>query len=237
MKTVVLVYSGGLDTSICIPLMREEYGYDKVVTVTVDVGQPKEDIAQASEKAKALGTAHYTIDAKEEFAAEFCFKALQANAFYQGYPLSTSIARPFIGAKAVEVAQRIGASAFAHGCTGKGNDQFRIEFAIRSLMPGATIHAPIRERNLTRSWEIDYAKRKNIPIQQSLDKIWSVDENLWGRSIEGGRLEDPDYSAPEEIYQWTRHLSQPPILPGWSRSISRTACRFPWTAKPALRPH
>jgi argininosuccinate synthase len=204
MKTVVLVYSGGLDTSICIPLMREEYGYDRIVTVTIDVGQPAEDIAQAKEKAHWLGTEHYTVDAKEEFARDFCFPALRANGDYQGYPMSTSIARPLIGMKAVETAQRLGASAFAHGCTGKGNDQFRIEFAIRSLMPDATIHAPVRERNLTRSWEIEYAQAKGVPIQQSLDKIWSVDENLWGRSIEGGNLEDPDYSPPEEIFQWTR---------------------------------
>ncbi len=204
MKTVVLVYSGGLDTSICIPMMREEYGYDKVVTVTIDVGQPAADIQQATEKAKIMGTEHYTVDAKEEFARDYCFKAIQANALYQGYPLSTSIARPLIALKAVETAQRLGAKDFAHGCTGKGNDQFRIEYGIRSFIPDAVIHAPIRERNLTRSWEIEYAKKKNIPIAQSLEKIWSIDENLWGRSIEGGKLEEPDFTPPEEIFQWTK---------------------------------
>ncbi|MBK7843756.1 MAG: argininosuccinate synthase [Bdellovibrionales bacterium] len=202
-KTVVLVYSGGLDTSICIPLMREEYGYERIVTVTVDVGQPQSDLDQAQDKAKALGTEHYTVDAKEEFAKDYCFKALQANGDYQGYPMSTSIARPVIGAKAAEIARQLNATSFAHGCTGKGNDQFRIEFAIRAMIPEAVIHAPIRERNMTRSWEIDYAKKRNIPIQQSLDKIWSIDENLWGRSIEGGRLEEPNFVPPEEIYQWT----------------------------------
>jgi argininosuccinate synthase len=209
-KTVVLVYSGGLDTSVCIPMMREEYGYDKVVTVTIDVGQPKEDLAQATEKAKILGTEHYTVDAKEEFAKDYCFAAIRANGDYQGYPISTSIARPLIAAKAVEVAKKLGAKAFAHGCTGKGNDQFRIEFATRALMPDATIHAPIRERNLTRSWEIEYAKKHNVPIQQSLDKIWSVDENLWGRSIEGGKLEDPNFTPPEEIFQWTKSAESTP---------------------------
>lgn len=204
MKKVVLVYSGGLDTSVCIPLMREEYGYERVITVTVDVGQPAADIAQAEAKAKAMGTEHYTVDAKNEFAREFCFAALHANGDYQGYPMSTSIARPLIAAKAVEVARKVGATAFAHGCTGKGNDQFRIEVAIRSLMPEAIIHAPVRERNMTRSWEIEYALQHNVPIQQSLDKIWSIDENLWGRSIEGGRLEDPDFPPPEEIFQWTK---------------------------------
>ncbi len=202
-KKVVLVYSGGLDTSICIPLMREEYGYDEVITVTVDVGQPEADIRQAQEKASILGTTHFTVDAKDEFVRDYCFAALKANGDYQGYPMSTSIARPLIAAKAVEVAKQVGAKSFAHGCTGKGNDQFRIEFGIRALMPDAVIHAPIRERNLTRSWEIQYAKEKGVPIQQSLEKIWSIDENLWGRSIEGGRLEEPDYAPPEEIFQWT----------------------------------
>ena len=204
MKQVVLVYSGGLDTTVCVPMMKEEYGYDKVVTVTIDVGQPKEDIDQAAEKARALGTEHYTVDAKDEFARDYCFAAVRANALYQGYPLSTSIARPLIGAKAAEVAQKIGAKAFAHGCTGKGNDQFRIEFAIRAMMPEAEIHAPVRERNMTRKWEIEYALARNLPIQQSIEKIWSIDENLWGRSIEGGRLEDPDFAPPEEIFRWTK---------------------------------
>jgi argininosuccinate synthase len=213
MKSVLLVYSGGLDTSVCIPLMREEYGYDRVITVTVDVGQPQGDLLQASEKAAILKTEHYTVDAKEEFAEKYCFQSLQANGDYQGYPISTSIARPLIGAKAVEVAKRLGVTDFAHGCTGKGNDQFRIEFAIRSLLPEAVIHAPVRERNMTRTWEIDYAKKKNVPIQQSLEKIWSVDENLWGRSIEGGRLEDPDYSPPEEIFQWTKSATSAPDKP------------------------
>ena len=203
-KKVVLVYSGGLDTSICVPMMREEYGYTEVITVTVDVGQPKSDIQQAEEKAAAMGTTHFTVDAKEEFTRDFCFQSLKANGDYQGYPMSTSIARPLIAEKAVEVAEKLGATAFAHGCTGKGNDQFRIEFGIRALMPNAEIHAPIRERNLTRTWEIEYAKKKNVPIQQSLEKIWSIDENLWGRSIEGGRLEEPDFAPPEEIFQWTK---------------------------------
>ncbi len=209
-KKVVLVYSGGLDTSICIPMMREEYGYDEVITVTVDVGQPKEDIAQAEAKAKAMGTTHFTVDAKDEFTKEHCFTSLKANGMYQGYPMSTSIARPIIAKKAVEIAQAIGATAFAHGCTGKGNDQFRIEYMIRAMMPNATIHAPIRERNLTRTWEIEYAQKKGVPIQQSLEKIWSIDENLWGRSVEGGRLEEPNFEPPEEIFQWTKSAEQAP---------------------------
>lgn len=166
MKKVVLVYSGGLDTTVCIPLMKEEYGYEKVITATIDVGQPEEDIRDAAQRAHALGTEHYTIDAKEEFAREYCFSAVRANGYYEGYPLSTSIARPLIGAKAVEVAKKVGASHFAHGCTGKGNDQFRIEFAIRALMPDATIHAPVRERNMTRKWEIEYATQKTSRLNR-----------------------------------------------------------------------
>jgi argininosuccinate synthase len=193
--------------------MREEYGYKKVVTVTVDVGQDPADITQAAEKAKILQTEHYTADAKEEFVRDYCWSAVQANGDYQGYPMSTSIARPLIAAKAVEYAKKLGITSFAHGCTGKGNDQYRIEFGIRSLMPNATIHAPVRERNMTRSWEIQYAKDKNIPIQQSLNKIWSIDENLWGRSIEGGRLEEPDFVPPEEIFQWTKSMEQSSAQP------------------------
>ncbi len=203
-KKVVLVYSGGLDTTVCIPLMKEEYGYNEIITVTVDVGQPREDIQQAEEKAKALKTHHFTVDARAEFAEKFCFAAIKANGYYEGYPLSTSIARPLISQKAVEVAQKIGATSFAHGCTGKGNDQFRIEYGIRALMPEAVIHAPVREKNMTRIWEIEYAQARQLPIKQSLEKIWSIDENLWGRSIEGGKLEDPDFSPPEEIFQWTK---------------------------------
>ncbi len=190
MNQVVLIYSGGLDTSVCIPMMTEDYGFNHIVTVTVDVGQPEEDITMAAEKAARFGTEHYTVDAKDEFARDYCFPAVRANAMYQGgYPVSTSIARPLIALKAVEVAQKVGAKAFAHGCTGKGNDQLRIEFIVRTLLPDARIVAPMREKNMTRTEEIEYARVKNVPIGQSAEKIWSIDENLWGRSIEGGRLE------------------------------------------------
>jgi argininosuccinate synthase len=195
-------------------MMKEDYGFDHIITVTVDVGQPEEDIRQAEEKAKALGTEHYTVDAKAEFAKDYCFPAVQANALYQGgYPVSTSIARPLIALKAVEIAKKKGADAFAHGCTGKGNDQLRIEFVVRTLLPDATIIAPMREKNMTRTEEIEYAKQKNVPIGQSAEKIWSIDENLWGRSIEGGRLEEPDYAPPEEIFVWTKSAQDAPDAP------------------------
>jgi argininosuccinate synthase len=213
-RTVVLVYSGGLDTTVCIPLLREEYGFEHVVTVTVDVGQPREDIADAAERAKILGTEHYTVDARAEFAADYCVPAVKANADYQGYPLSTAIARPLIAQKAAEIAQTLPrVDAFAHGCTGKGNDQFRIEFMLRTLTPNVPIIAPMRERNMTRSEEIEYARARGVPIHQSSEKIWSIDENLWGRSVEGGRLEEPDYAPPEEIYRWTRNPQDAPDAP------------------------
>ncbi|MHB9037493.1 MAG: argininosuccinate synthase [Armatimonadota bacterium] len=212
-KTVVLVYSGGLDTSVCIPMMREDYGFDHIVTVTVDVGLPAEEIKQAEDKAKMLGTEHYTIDARQEFVDEYIFPAIKANGDYQGYPISTSIARPLISLKAVEVAQKVKGDAFCHGCTGKGNDQFRIEFVMRALMPDMPIIAPMREHTMTRTWEIEYAEKKGIPIGQSKDKIWSIDENLWGRSIEGGHLEEPDYAPPEEIFKWTVNPVDAPNTP------------------------
>lgn len=222
MATVVLVYSGGLDTSVCIPLMREEYGFDRVVTVTVDVGQERQDIAEAEQRARSLGTEHYTVDAREEFITEYCWPAVKANGDYQGYPISTSIARPLIALKAVEVARRIGADAYSHGCTGKGNDQFRIEYVMRTLTPNLRIIAPMREgRRLpdgsrvpwTRSDELDYAEAHGLNVAQSREKIWSIDENLWGRSIEGGRLEDPNYAPPEEIFRWTRGVEAAPNEP------------------------
>jgi argininosuccinate synthase len=222
MPKIVLVYSGGLDTSVCIPLMREEYGFDEVVTVTVDVGQPVEDIRQAEARARRLGTEHYTVDARSEFVERYCWPSVRANGDYQGYPISTSIARPLIALKAVEAAQRVGANAFGHGCTGKGNDQFRIEYVIRTLMPEAQVVAPMREGRLlpdggrepwTRVEEIDYANAHGLDIPQTKDRIWSVDENLWGRSIEGGRLEEPDYAPPEEIFRWTRGVADCPREP------------------------
>ncbi len=222
MATVVLVYSGGLDTSVCIPLMREEYGFDRVVTVTVDVGQPREDIEQAEDRAAALGTEHYTVDARAEFVTDYCWPAVRANGDYQGYPISTSIARPLIALKAVEVARRIGADAYAHGCTGKGNDQFRIEYVMRTLTPEIRIIAPMREGKRlpdgsrepwTRSEEIEYAKAHGLNVAQTHDRIWSIDENLWGRSIEGGRLEEPDFAPPEDIFQWTRGIADTPDDP------------------------
>ena len=199
--TVVLAYSGGLDTSICIPLLREDYHYDRVVTVAVNVGQRDEEIAVATEKGERFADKHYTIDAREKFVSGYLFPAIKANGSYEGYPMGTSLARPLIADEVVTIARKEGATAIGHGCTGKGNDQLRFDFIIRGA--GLDVIAPIREKNLTRDWEIEYAKKHNIPVPVAKDKPWSMDENCWSRSIEGGRLEDPSYHTPEEIYLWT----------------------------------
>lgn len=207
MKSAIVIYSGGLDTTVCIPALREE-GFDQIHTVTVDVGQPETDIKQAEERAKLLGTIHTTVAAKDRFANEFCVTALQFNADYFGYPLSTAIARPLIAECAAKVAMQNGTfDAIVHGCTGKGNDQFRIEFGLRLHAPNIPIRALVREKNWTRTEEIEYAEKVGAPIGQSKQKIWSIDENLWGRSIEGGNLEDPNCEPPEEIFQWTKSLN------------------------------
>lgn len=196
----MLAFSGGLDTTVCVKLLEEEYDLD-VVTACVDVGQPKEEVEKAEEAAKNLGVKkHYTIDAKDEFANEYISKGIKSNAVYEGYPLSTALARPLIAMKIIEVALKENAKAIAHGCTGKGNDQFRFEAVIRS-MSDFDIVAPIRDLNLTRTEEQEYAEKHGIHI--SSDKIYSIDENVWGRSIEGDILEDPANEPPEEIYAWT----------------------------------
>ncbi|MCS3901674.1 argininosuccinate synthase [Methanococcus voltae] len=202
-KIAVLAYSGGLDTSCCLKLLEDKYDYS-VVSVAVDVGQPAEDLIEPEEKAKKFGVLeHHTIDAKEEFAKDYIFRAIKANALYEGYPLSTALARPLIAVKIAELAESLNASAISHGCTGKGNDQFRFESIMRAKTPSIEIVAPIRDLNLTRTEEIEYAREKGIPVPVDLEKPFSIDENLWGRSIEGGVLEDPMYETPEECFAWT----------------------------------
>jgi argininosuccinate synthase len=200
MEKVVLAFSGGLDTSVCVKLLQEKYNME-VITACVDVGQPEEEIERPAQVANNIGVKkHYTIDAKHEFAEEFIFRAIKANAMYEGYPLSTSLARPLIAMKIVELAEKEKADAIAHGCTGKGNDQFRFESTIRSGSL-CSIIAPVRDLSLTRTEEMNYAKAHNIPVPS--DKLYSIDENLWGRSIEGDVLEDPMVEAPEEAFEWT----------------------------------
>ena len=198
--TVALAFSGGLDTTVCVPLIKEEYGYDDVIGVTVDVGQPEEEFAEATETADALGVEHYVIDKQDEFA-QLCLDSVKANADYQGYPLGTALARPIIAGAILDLAEEQGCTAVAHGCTGKGNDQLRFEAVWRAS--DLDVLAPVRELGLTREWEMQYAAEKNLPVQGGNEGVWSIDSNLWSRSIEGGDLEKPGYVPDETIYEWT----------------------------------
>ena len=196
----VLAYSGGLDTSVCIRYLQNLHDYD-VVTVTVDCGQ-NEDFEEIEKKSKAIGAIkHVYIDAKEEFAINYVIPCIKANGLYQNkYPLSTALARPLIAAKTIDVANIEGATAIAHGCTGKGNDQIRFDVTIRALNPKLKIIAPVRDLNLTRDDEIKFALDQAIPISAIASK-YSVDLNIWGRAIEGGYIEDAYSEPPEDAFQ------------------------------------
>jgi argininosuccinate synthase len=212
-RHVVLAYSGGLDTSIAIPWIGERHNAD-VTCLTVDVGQEGE-LTGALDRAKANGARDARlIDAKSRFVSEFLWPAVQANALYQGvYPLSTALARPLIARILAEVAQELGADSVAHGCTGKGNDQVRFDVAVKTFAPSLSIIAPVREWNLNREEEIVYAHEHHLQIRVSAASPYSIDENLWGRSIEGGVLESPAAEPPEEVYDWTSHPSAWPKEP------------------------
>ena len=198
---VVLAYSGGLDTSVCIRYLQTLHKLD-VITVTVDCGQ-RDNFKDIERKAEAIGSIkHLYIDAREEFARNYVVPSIKANGLYQGkYPLATALARPLIAAKAVEVAEKEGATAVAHGCTGKGNDQIRFDVTMRALSPNLKIIAPIRDLNLTRDLEISFAKEQNIPISLEAKK-YSIDMNLWGRALEGGKIEEADFEPPEEAFEF-----------------------------------
>jgi len=212
-ETVVLAYSGGLDTSVSIKWIEEKYEAN-VITVTLDVGQ-QDDLKAIEEKAKTLGVLkHYSIDAKHEFATKHISPAIKANALYEGkYPVSSALSRPLIASKVVDIAKTEGAVAVAHGCTGKGNDQVRFDVTIKSLAPDLKIIAPVREWNLTRDEEIKFAKTNSIPIPVGIHNPYSVDQNLWGRSIECGDLEFPDHEPPEEVFEWTVPPEKSPDKP------------------------
>ncbi|XVH32765.1 argininosuccinate synthase [Haloferacaceae archaeon DSL9] len=199
-KRVALAFSGGLDTTVCVPLLEEEYGYDEVIGVTVDVGQPAEEFTEAEETAEALDLDLHVVDAKADFA-DLCFKGVKANATYQGYPLGTALARPVIAEAILEVAEGQNCDAVAHGCTGKGNDQLRFETVWRGS--DLEVIAPVRELGLTREWEIEYAAEKELPVEAGDGGVWSIDTNIWSRAVEGGELEEPSYVPPEDIYEWT----------------------------------
>ena len=208
----VLAYSGGLDTSVLVKYLQEKYEA-QVITVTIDVGQ-QEDLLAAAEKANKLGVLkHYHIDAKDEFATEYIFPAVKANALYEGkYPISTALSRPLIAKKMVEIAEKEGATGLAHGCTGRGNDQVRFDVTLGSLAPDKKIIAPVREWGMTREEEIAYAKAKGIPVSNAAKKF-SIDASVWGRAIECGLLEDAGQEPPVEAYEWTVAPEKAPDKP------------------------
>ncbi|MBC7229506.1 MAG: argininosuccinate synthase [Actinobacteria bacterium] len=212
-ETVILAYSGGLDTSVAIKWLEDRYGM-QVVALAADLGQPG-DLESLREKALSIGAADaVTLDLKEDFARDYVLPALKANALYEGkYPLATSLARPLIAAAMVEEARRRGASAVAHGCTGKGNDQVRFDLTTMALGPDLRIIAPLREWNMSREEEIAYAREHGIPVPVTLESPYSVDENLWGRSCEAGVLEDPMAEPPEDAYAWTASPREAPDEP------------------------
>ena len=214
-KRVVLAYSGGLDTSVAVRWMIEEWGVE-VVCVLVNVGQDA-DSSESFEDIKARALASGAIDcvivdAREEMADEFCKKAIFANAKYEGkYPLVSSLSRPVIVRHLVDQARKFNAQAVAHGCTGKGNDQVRFEVGTHALAPDLEVLAPARNWGMTREASIDFAEKWEVPIKATKEKIYSIDENLWGRAIECGAIEDPWNEPPEEPYTITSVTNTKPV--------------------------
>ncbi|HDR4693493.1 argininosuccinate synthase [Bacillus cereus] len=211
-KKVVLAYSGGLDTSVAIKWLQEK-NYD-IIALCLDLGEGK-DLAFVKEKALSVGAIKsYMIDVQEEFANEYALMAMQAHTLYEGkYPLVSALSRPLIAKKLVEIAEQEGATAVAHGCTGKGNDQVRFEVSIQALNPYLEVIAPVREWKWSREEEIAYAKENDVPIPINLDSPFSIDQNLWGRSNECGILEDPWAAPPEDAYEMTLALEDTPSKP------------------------
>ena len=214
MSTVVLAYSGGLDTSVAIRWIKEQYNLD-VITLTIDVGNER-DLPAIAKRAEQIGAVKsLVIDARADLTHYFLWPALQAGALYEGqYPLATALARPLIARLLVEVARAEGAVAVAHGCTGKGNDQVRFDVAINTLAPDLRIIAPQREWSMTRDNEIAYAAKHGIPIPVTSASPYSTDLNLWGRSVECGILEDPWAEPPADVYSWTSNtpVSEPTYI-------------------------
>jgi len=214
-KRVVLAYSGGLDTSIIIPWLKETYRGCEVIAMIGDLGQ-REDLEAARKKALATGaSAAYVEDLREEFITGYIWPTLRAGAVYEHkYLLGTSFARPLLAKRQVELAKKVGADALAHGCTGKGNDQVRFELAAKALAPELTIIAPWREWKInSREEAIAYAREHNIPVEQTTQNIYSRDRNIWHLSHEGGVLEDPANAPEESMWQWTVSPAQAPDQP------------------------
>src|SRR3982751_157916 len=215
-KTIVLAYSGGLDTSIIVPWLKERYAGARVVCVAANIGQGDAELAGVREKAIASGAAECFIeDLREEYVRDFIWPTLRAGAVYnRKYLLGTSMARPLIARRQVEVARRIGADALAHGCTGKGNDQVRFELTYAAFAPDLPVIAPWREWNIrSREDAIAYAERHGIPVTATRAKIYSRDANLWHLSHEGGVLEDPNNPPPDDLLMLTRSVMAAPDTP------------------------
>lgn len=210
-EKVILAYSGGLDTSVAITWLKDDY---EVVAVCMDVGEGK-DLDFIHDKALKVGAIEsYVLDVKDEFAEEYVLPALQAHAYYeQKYPLVSALSRPIISKKLVEIAHKTGATTIAHGCTGKGNDQVRFEVAIAALDPSLKVIAPVREWKWSREEEINYAKEHGVPVPADLDNPYSVDQNLWGRANECGVLENPWNQAPEDAFGITTAVEDAPDTP------------------------
>ncbi|MFM8828888.1 MAG: argininosuccinate synthase [Actinomycetota bacterium] len=211
---VVLLYSGGLDTSVMLKWIQDEYDAE-VVALCINLGQPEDDFTEILEKAVDLGAVEsLVIDAREEFARDYVAPAIKANARYQGgYPLFTSLGRPLIAKLAVQEARRHNCDTIAHGCTGKGNDQVRIEATIATLAPELKIIAPVREWQMGRDEEIAYAQEHGIPVSSSVERPYSIDDNLWGRSSEGGIIEDLTQAIPDDVFQLVTPPTQAPDVP------------------------
>jgi argininosuccinate synthase len=203
-RTAVLAYSGGLDTSCAVGWLLEDYGFDRVVAVLVDVGQ-EFDVEASLARGEAAGAEVVSLDRRAAFAADQVARALKANALYEGrYPLVSALSRPVIAEAVASLAEELGAEAVVHGCTGKGNDQLRFELAFKATYPGVRVIAPLRDRVWTRDEELAYAAGRGIPVAQTPASPFSIDENLLGRSIEAGVLEDPWAGPPEEAFALTR---------------------------------
>jgi argininosuccinate synthase len=215
MKRIVLAYSGGLDTSVAIRWLAEKYDAE-IIAVTLDIGQG-EELTNVRERALAVGAVRaHVIDAREEFARDYVLPALQARAIYEdGYPLASALARPLIAKHLVAIARMEGATAVAHGCTGKDNDQVGLDISARALDPSLELIAPARDWEMSRSDEIEYARVRNIPVPVTIASPYSVDSNLWGRSIECGVLEDAWEEPPGDIYTLTRAPQQCPDEPAY----------------------
>ncbi|HEX6323881.1 MAG TPA: argininosuccinate synthase [Vicinamibacterales bacterium] len=214
-EKIVLAYSGGLDTSVAIPWLSDRFDAE-IIAVTMDLGQGKE-LDDVRERALAVGAKRaHVVDLREEFARDYILPALQDGALYEGkYPLATALGRPLIAKHLVEIGRIEGSKTIAHGCTGKGNDQVRIDVSARALEPQVKVIAPARIWGLTRPEEIQYAKDRNIPVPATVDSPYSTDTNLWGRSIECGCLEDPWCEPPEEIYLLTKSPAEAPDAPAY----------------------